>query len=188
MSTAAAEKPTQSPTSQPHGAHTATTSGGYDVARPHGRCLVSNRTIEPGEKFMAALRETPQGFERIDVSIESWDQFDRSNVLAFWQAVMPRAEAKKRLFVDDTVLCELFERLNDTTEPVKLNFRFVLGLILMRKRLVIYESTRSEPDRETWRVRLKGRDDSIDLLNPRLNEQQIVEVSQQLNQVLSEEL
>ena len=55
-------------------------------------------------------------------------------------------------------------------------------------RLVIYESTRSEPSREIWRVRLKGRDDSIDLLNPRLNEQQIVEVSQQLNQVLSEEL
>ena len=47
---------------------------------------------------------------------------------------------------------------------------------------------RTEPDREIWRVRLKGRDDSIDLLNPRLNEQQIVEVSQQLNQVLSEEL
>ena len=28
-----------------------------------------------------------------------------------------------------------FERLVDTTEPAKLNFRFVLGLILMRKRL-----------------------------------------------------
>jgi len=53
---------------------------------------------------------------------------------------------------------------------------------------VIYDSTRTEPDREIWRVRIKGRDDLIDLLNPRLNEQQIVEVSQQLNQVLSEEL
>jgi hypothetical protein len=188
MSTAATAKPdtTTSATTAP--STTATTSGGYDVARPHGRCHISDRVIDPGQKFMAALRETPTGFERLDVCLESWEQFDRSNVLAYWQAVMPRAEAKKRLFVDDTVLCELFERLSDTTEPVKLNFRFVLGLILMRKRLVIYESTRTEPDREIWRVRLKGRDDSIDLLNPRLNEQQIVEVSQQLNQVLSEEL
>jgi hypothetical protein len=185
MSTAAAPAQSTAPATP---AHTATTSGGYDVARPHGRCFVSNSTIEPGQKFMAALRETPQGFERIDVSVESWEQFDRSGVLAFWQAVMPRAEAKKRLFVDDTVLCELFERLGEATEPVKLNFRFVLGLILMRKRLVIYDSTRTEADREVWRVRMKGRDDLIDLLNPRLNEQQIVEVSQQLNQVLSEEL
>lgn len=187
MSTAAPAK-SEPTTSPPAPTTTATTSGGYDVARPHGRCHISNRLIEPGEKFMAALRETAIGFERLDVCLESWEQFDRSNVLAFWQAVMPRAEAKKRLFVDDTVLCELFERLSDTTEQVKLNFRFVLGLILMRKRLVIYESTRTEPDREIWRVRLKGRDDFIELLNPRLNEQQIVEVSQQLNQVLSEEL
>jgi hypothetical protein len=184
MSTAAPEKPavtTSAPASTP-------ISGGYDVARPHGRCHISDRVIDPGQKFMAALRETPIGFERLDVCLESWEQFDRSNVLAFWQAVMPPAEVKKRLFVDDTVLCELFERLSEATDPLKLNFRFVLGLILMRKRLVLYESTKTEPDREIWRVRLKGRDDSIDLVNPKLNEQQIVEVSQQLNQVLSEEL
>ncbi len=178
MSTDAPAKPATPPS----------TTGGYDVARPHGRCHVTDRVIAPGEKFMAALRETPAGFERIDVSPEAWESFSRENVLAFWQAVMPRAEAKKRLFVDDTVLCELFERLADATEPVKLNFRFVLGLILMRKRLVIYENTRNESDREIWQVRLKGRDDTLDLLNPKLDEQQIVEVSQQLSQVLSEEL
>ena len=46
---------------------------------------------------------------------------------------MPKGEQKKKIFVDDQVLCEIFERLADTTEPPKLNFRFVLGLILMRK-------------------------------------------------------
>ena len=107
MSTASPAKPVAAAPEKPTPGHTATTSGGYDVARPHGRCLVSNRAIEPGEKFMAALRETPVGFERLDVSLESWDQFDRTGVLAYWQAVMPRAEAKKRLFVDDTVLSEL---------------------------------------------------------------------------------
>jgi hypothetical protein len=176
MSTAAPAKPASSP------------NAGYDVARPQGRCHVSGRAIEPGEKFMAALRETPQGFERLDIAVDQWESFDRANILAYWQAVMPRAEAKKRLFVDDTVLCELFERLADATEPSKLNFRFVLGLILMRKRLVIYDTTRNEADREIWRVRLKGRDDHMDLVNPRLDEQQVLEVSQQLNQILSEEL
>jgi len=33
---------------------------------------------------------------------------------------MPRAEAKKKIFVDDEVLCGLFERLADTAEPSKL--------------------------------------------------------------------
>jgi hypothetical protein len=137
---------------------------------------------------MAALRETPAGFERLDISLGAWPTFDRTEILGFWQTTMPKAEQKKKLFVDDQVLCEIFERLKDTTEPAKLNFRFVLGLILMRKRMIVYENTRIDSEREIWTVRFKGRDDTLDLVNPKLDEQQVVEVSQQLSQVLNEEL
>ena len=109
-------------------------------------------------------------------------------MVAFWQTLMPRPEQKKKVFVDDTVLCELFERLGTVTEPAKLSFRFVLGLILMRKRLVLYESTRIDHDREIWQVRMKGRDDMLDLLDPKLEAAQIHEVSQQLGEILHQEL
>src|SRR5687768_10581651 len=85
--------------------------GSYDVARPQGRCHVTGNAIEPGTKFMAALRETPAGFERVDVSLDAWPRFDRGDILAHWQTVMPLAEQKRKVFVDDQVLCELFERL-----------------------------------------------------------------------------
>lgn len=163
-------------------------ASGYDVARPLGRCSVSGATIEPGTRFMAALRETPAGFERVDVSLDSWPAFDRADILAYWQTVMPRGEQRKKLFVDDQVLCELFERLGGVAEPAKLNFRFVLGLILMRKRMIIYETSRVEGDREIWSVRFKGRDDRLDLTNPKLGEEQMHEVSQQLGEILNEEL
>jgi hypothetical protein len=164
-------------------------SSGYDVSRPQGKCFVTGNTIEPGAKLMAALRETPQGFERLDISLEAWPTFDRQDVLAYWQTVMPHPQqVKKKLFVDDQVLCELFERLASTTEPAKLNFRFVLGLILMRKRMIVYESTRVEDDKEIWKVRFKGREGQLDLINPRLDEQQVMEVSQQLGEILNEEL
>jgi hypothetical protein len=164
---------------------------GYDVARPQGVCAVTGHPIAPDEKFMAALRETPAGFERVDVSTPAWADFDRKDVVAFWQTTMPKHEAKKKLFVDDEVLCQLFERLSDVQEPAKLNFRFVLGLILMRKRMLIYETTRHEgdgQDRELWTVRFKGRDERLDLLNPKLTEEQVGEVSQQLGEILNEEL
>ncbi|WP_428938421.1 hypothetical protein [Fontivita pretiosa] len=164
-------------------------SAGYEVARPQGKCFVTGNTIEPGTKFMAALRETPAGFERLDISMQAWPTFDRRDVLAFWQTVMPSPQqTSKRLFVDDQVLCDLFERLAGASEPAKLNFRFVLGLILMRKRMIIYESSRVENGVEIWTVRFKGREDQLDLVNPRLNEQQVMEVSQQLGQILNEEL
>ena len=164
-------------------------SGGYEVPRPAGVCAATGRAIAPGEKFVAAVRETPTGLERLDVSPEAWPEFERANLLGFWQTVMPRPEQKaKKLFVDDEVLCTLFERLADTSEPAKVNFRFVLGLILMRKRLVIYETTRSEEGRDVWVVRLKGREDRLDLVDPKLSEAQVAEVSQQLGEILNEEL
>jgi hypothetical protein len=163
-------------------------SPGYDVARPLGKCHLTGETIAPGDKFMAALRETPVGFERVDVCMSAWDGFDRAGVVGFWQTVMPHQEQKKKLLVDDEVLCDLFERLKETQEPAKLNFRFVLGLILMRKKMLIYDTSRSENGQDIWILHFKGREEKLDLLNPRLDEAQVTEVSQQLGQILNEEL
>ena len=163
-------------------------AGGYEFAKPLGKCAVTGEPIAVGEKFMAALRETPTGFERVDVSMNAWPRFDRKDVVAFWQATMPAVEQKKKLFVDDEVLCDLFERLKDTTEPPKLNFRFVLGLILMRKKMLVYETSRSDDGKDIWVLHFKGREDKLDLLNPKLDEAQVAEVSQQLGQILNEEL
>lgn len=162
---------------------------GYEVARPGGKCAISGRPIEPKEKYFAALRETALGFERIDIAPECWEAFDKTGLLGFWQAVMPLPQEKKKLFVDDEVLCGLFERLADTAEPSKLNFRFVLGLILMRKRLLIYENSRQDnTGREVWAMRFRGREEQLDMINPRLDEQQVKDVSTQLGEILNEEL
>ena len=137
---------------------------------------------------MAALKETAIGFERLDVCLNDWPGFDKTGLVGFWKTTMPLVEQKKKLFVDDEVLCQLFERIADATEPAKLNFRFVLGLILMRKRLIVYENTRQEDGREIWQVRFKGKEEMLDLLNPRLDESQIQDVSNQLGEILNEEL
>lgn len=137
---------------------------------------------------MAALREIPTGFDRLDIDPQCWNDFDRQGVIAYWQTIVPQPSAKKKLFVDDQVLCELFERLAGTEDPGKLSFRFVLGLILMRKRLVIYESSRVVDQKEIWTVRLKGKDQRLELLDPKLNEQQVTDVSRQLGEILNEEL
>jgi hypothetical protein len=161
---------------------------GYDVPRPIGKCAVSGRDIVPGDKFVAAVRETPTGLERLDISLDQWPAFDHANLLGYWQTTMPSHEEKKKVFVDDQVLCDLFERLAEVMEPAKVNFRFVLGLILMRKRLIVYEATRHDAGRDVWVVRLKGKEQHLDLTDPKLNEQEMTEVSQQLGQILNEEL
>ena len=162
--------------------------GMLDIPRAAGTCALSARTIAPGEKYFAAVRETPAGIERLDISPECWGDFAKADLLAYWQTTMTRPDQKKKLLVDDEVLGTLFERLADATEPVKIHFRFVLGLILMRRRLVIYEETRHDDSQDIWIVRMKGKETRLELIDPKMNEQQIAEVSQQLGQILNEEL
>ena len=162
--------------------------GVYEVPKAGGKCVGCGRELAPGEKFVAALRETPAALERLDVGTECWEAFNKADLLGFWQTVHRKPEEKKKVFVDDEVLCNLFERLADASETAKVNFRFVLGLILMRKRLIVYEGARHDEGRDVWVVRMKGKDERLDLTDPKLDEQQVAEVSQQLGQILNEEL
>ena len=105
---------------------------------------------------------------------------------------MPVPAQKKKLFVDDSVLIDLFTRLEAKEAGEDVRFRFVLALILMRKRLLIYETSRrhddATPPRETWVVRLKGRDEQLEMLNPHLTEEQMQDVSRQMGEILNEGL
>jgi hypothetical protein len=163
---------------------------GYAVSRPAGKCAASGRDIAPGDKFMALVRETPLGLERLDYHLDAWPSVDKSDALANWLTVMPQPDqVKKKPFVDDEILLSLFERLADAQEELKLHFRFVLGLILMRKRLLAYETTDKSPEGdEIWTLKPKGRDDRLRMLNPKLTEDQVKAVSAQLGEIMNEEL
>lgn len=156
------------------------------IARPSGTCAATGAPIAPGDVYFAALRETPAGFERVDVSRAAWDAFPRGDLAAFWRATMPRGEPRRKPFVDDRVLLDLLERLRDAEDAAKLAFRFVLALILLRKKLVTFEGQTGD----VWHLKTRVKDGSraLDVLDPKPSEEQFASVREQLNQVLSEDV
>ena len=97
-------------------------------------------------------------------------------MFSFWKTKIPEPSQKKKLFVDDSVLINLFERLAEEKEELKVNFRFVLSLILMRKRRLKYEDSRRDGTREIWSMRFVRETETHDVFNPQLTEEQIQEV------------
>lgn len=160
------------------------------LGRPSGRCAVSGALIEPGVRFHAAVRETPSGLQRLDVLPEHWPAFVSSNeLLAHWVTTMPQPERqRKRMFVDDETLMTLFERLEGVEEPGKQRFRFVLGLVLLRKRLLLHDAQATRAGVSVWQVRLRGRTSVLELVDPQLTHEQVGEVSGQLAEILESDL
>ncbi len=155
----------------------------WEVARSSGRCQRCDAEFKEGQDFYTALRESEEGFERRDFCPTCWEG-DEPAAFCFWKTRVPPKETKQRLLVDDGVLINFFERLADQTEPLRVRFRFVLALILMRKKLLRYERTVREDDREVWIMRLTGSDGEHRVENPSMDDDQIAEVSGQLGVIL----
>ena len=81
-------------------------------------------------------------FTKAGQPVQVEGQTAQLEMFSFWKTTMPQPQQKKKLLVDDSVLVDVFQRMEGKTEPQEVRFRFVLALILMRKRLLIYETTR----------------------------------------------
>ncbi len=200
----------------------------YEITRSSGQCALTGRTLEPGEAYMSTLVEADPtapitsvsalGLHRLDISMEAWDQGQRPpRLFSHWKSVVPEPNQRKKLFVDDEVLMNLLRRLADAEQEQRLAFRFVLALILMRKKLLRYEGsekrtatilTKNEDgsdgeaktiEREWWIMTPKldakkghfgkwNEEDKLEILDPHLDEAQIQSVTQQLNEILDSEL
>ena len=159
----------------------------WEITRPLGQCYGTGRQIAPNEEYFAALIETDNGLERRDFCAEYW-QNNTPQVYCYWRSKLPDPEHKKQLFVDDDMLMAFFERLEQESEQEKLNFRFVIMLVLMRKRRLKYDSAMSRNGEEIWKLRVVGTDQYVEVVNPHLDEQQIQALSSQIGEILQVEL
>lgn len=127
------------------------TASGYPIARTTGLCASTGRKLSVGERYVATLVEVEGAPElrRMDFSAEAWQSGVRpeatlpgSTLFASWNAVVPEPNAKKGIVLDQDEMLDLFEQLGEATEVKKLSFRYLLALMLVRKRALKYEGQR----------------------------------------------
>lgn len=188
----------------------------WDVGKVGGQCAQCATELPPGALCWAALVEVrslsaaqddskipTSPWQRLNFCPECWNSGKRPTapveMFSFWKTLVPESQKKAKTFVDDTVLLDLFNRLADREDVLDLRFRFVLALLLMRKRLLKYEGTSPLPEPlktkyaaltplpEAWNMTLRG-GIAVIVLNPHLTAEQIGEVSQQLSGILAEEI
>lgn len=155
----------------------------WDIKRSLGRCYGTGEEFVVEQEYFAALVETEDGFERRDYSVEYWQE-NKPDAYCFWKTRMADPEKKKQVFIDDEMLMVFFDRLAEEMDEDKINFRFVLTLILMRKRKLKYESAEIKDDKEVWNLRVAGQGRDVKVVNPHLTEDKITELSGQMGQIM----
>ena len=177
------------------------TGTSYTLGSPTRRCAATGAELSTGEEFVAALAQSleTEEFVRLDYSPDAWSAGARPTppllLLGFWRGRVPEPGAKPRMLLDDASLLDLFEQTLETLErepnPQRGAFAYVLALILVRKRLLIIESSR--PGSMT--VRAKGAprpgepghsDSLVEIREPDMDEESIALAAEALKAVLSD--
>lgn len=146
-------------------------------------CARTGREFAPGEAFFTLLLREGDGFRREDLCEEAWEsRNDNIQPFSFWRSkyeppAPPRPEPLPR---DDAE--GLLRRLVAENQPAYQNVRYILALMLERKRLLRpVEST--DDDMLVYEHLATG--ETIVLTNPHLSLEQIPEVQREVSALLT---
>ncbi|MBL8760699.1 MAG: hypothetical protein JNL50_05285 [Phycisphaerae bacterium] len=171
-------------------------AGSYPLSRPTGVCAASGRPLVVGGRFVAVLVEAPdrEDMQRQDFSIEAWEGGARpaspGRVFATWRSIMPEpAAAKKQLVMGDDELLDLFEQLSESTDQKKLAFRYVLALLLVRRKLLRYSGVRGRGPGSKMLVSRKptapgAEMPTLEVVDPGLDEETLSGAMQQIGELM----
>lgn len=154
----------------------------YEVQRCTRHCAGTGRELQPGEVFYSTL--TAEGAEvvRRDYSQEAW-QGPPEGTMGWWKSHMPERNAKKLHWAPNDVMLELLESLE--SQPDKMDMRYVLALLLIRRRVVRLEETeRDAMGRETSALYCPRRETTYHVVTAMPNEQRTAEIQQELARLL----
>ena len=120
-----------------------------EVGRPTGICAATGRTIQPGEPFVGVLAEdrTSEVVRRFDFSASAWAAGARPpepwRVVAHWRSMVRVSDAPRRMLADDDELLDILDQSEGEDDPAQVAFRYLLALILIRRRRLRLEGSRT---------------------------------------------
>ena len=154
----------------------------FEVTRSSRHCAASGRELAEGEEFYSVLVQEGGDIRRQDYSAECWVE-PTAPVVGWWKSRVPVAAAKRARMAPSDVLVEYFNALERVAD--KQDARYVLSLVLIRRRVLRLEETiRDETGREVL-VLYRGRDESthhVPVLVP--SDERARRIQDELNQLL----
>lgn len=105
------------------------------------QCALSGRAFEDGEIFYTAIYFDPEtnGYMRRDVAMDAWtDELKERKPIAYWKATFTAhvAEPKPEVATKENAM-SLLQRFIEEDEPRTENARYILALMLERKKLLV---------------------------------------------------
>lgn len=156
----------------------------WEVPRAAGACAAGDRTFEPGELFAAYLFRTAEGYARREYCLTCVPP-DAALAVGTWRTRLPPPTPPRTPTFDRAGVLALFQQLESSDHPEQIQLRFVLALLLWRRKALRFVEAQAAPSGEVWRFTATGGDATHVVRRPELDESELERLSAQLEGVLA---
>jgi hypothetical protein len=144
-----------------------------------GRCASCQREFEPGAELRACLFSVGLGYQRRDYCPSCMGD-PPADLVGWWKAHRPLGSERRAPALDREALYQLFVELENTAREGAKQLRFVLALLLWRRKVLWLESTDPSDGAESWRYTARGPGTTHVVERPAIPADEMERLSQQL--------
>jgi hypothetical protein len=106
----------------------------FEIQASTRQCAISGKELKPGDWVWSVLTDEEGRMVRKDYSVDTW-QGPPAGAFSFWKfQIREKASTKETQKLDEIQLQDWFERLEGQEEAKQQNIRYLLGLMLLRKK------------------------------------------------------
>lgn len=159
----------------------------WTVSSSGSACATCGRPFGEREEYWSALFNDGSGFARKDFCGACWTG-SLEGVFSHWRTRSKKKPAPPKRFVDDGVLLDFFQRLCESDDPARAKFRFIMAVLLLRKRLLKERGRHRDEKGVIWHLEAPKIEKSFDIRDEGIEGPEVAEVLNQIGQVLNVEL
>ena len=148
-------------------------------------CFICDKTFPEEEVYLSALYDENNTFVRKDFCIECWDKKDNDNIFSYWKTKIPKKPEKVERYARIDVFYDLFNKLENEKDLSRINFRYVLSLYLMRKKVLKLITTRKSNDDEYLVLHNVKEGNDTEVLKPQLSKEEVLAVTDEIGKLVN---
>jgi hypothetical protein len=153
----------------------------YQLHRPARKCAATGRELADGETVYSTLVDEGGQLVRQDFAAEAWSG-PPPGALGWWKARIATRESKAHHMAPRETLVELFQSL--ANDPAQQELRYVLTLLLLRRRVLRLEESAEGAPAGTMTVYSHDLDETFEVREAMPDEARAAEIEQRLAALL----
>ncbi len=148
-------------------------------------CVLCERMFVEEEVYLSALYDENNAFTRKDFCVECWDKKGEGNIFSFWKTKVPKTPETVQRYANIDVFYDLFNKLENENDVSRVNFRYVLSLYLMRKKILKLKTSHKSNGHEYLVLHNIKEGKDTEVFKPQLSKEEVLAVTDEIGKLVN---